>query len=197
MEQFDVKVIHITGSEDKWDKKERKFLIIPETDLRLKHSLYSIRMWESKWKIPFLHLGDNFTEEQLFDYIRCMTLNKNLDPVVYRGLKTEDIVEIITYINDPHTATWFSEQANKQSSSKNEIVTCERIYSWMRHLNIPFECERWHFQQLMTLIRVSMDDETPEKKEKIDKDFYARRKERNRKKREKWEREHRKAENSK
>ena len=59
------------------------------------------------------------------------------------------------------TGTYFSET---KSSSKREIVTSELIYYWMISLNIPMECQKWHLNRLLTLIRVCNIKNQPSKK---------------------------------
>ena len=131
------------------------------TVLKLEHSLLSISKWESKWKIPFLKEKEK-TTDQFIDYIRCMTITQNVDPRVYLGLSYSNINEIKSYIDDPMTATWF---ANQQLSKKNgRTVTSELIYCWMTQNNIPFECEKWNFNRLITLIRVCNAENAPRKK---------------------------------
>ena len=119
-------------------------------DLQLEHSLVSISKWESKWKKPFLGPKQK-TREETIDYIRCMTVTQNVDPLVYQCLSYENIKQVNEYINDPMTATTFK-KPNKKGNS--QIITNEIIYYWMFSLEIPKECERWHLNRLLTLIRV-------------------------------------------
>ena len=47
---------------------------------------------------------------------------------------------------------------------KKEIITNELVYYWMAVAGIPWECERWHINRLLTLIRVCDVKNKPEKK---------------------------------
>jgi len=70
--------------------------------------------------------------------------------------------QIVDYINDPMTATTISSrEANKPN---RRIVTSELIYYWMVAYGIPFECEKWHLNRLMMLIRVCGEENKPHKK---------------------------------
>ena len=61
---------------------------------------------------------------------------------------------------------------NKKSKSP-EQVTNELVYYWMIALGIPFECERWHFNRLLTLIEVcNIKNEKPKNMSK--KELYSR-----------------------
>lgn len=133
---------------------------IKDSKLKLEHSLVSISKWESRWEKPFLG-NESKTAEQLLDYIKCMTIHK-VDPLVYDVLTTEQINEIGEYIDAKMTATWFN-QLDKNKPNK-DIVTSEIIYYYMVALNIPFECEKWHLNRLLTLIRVCNEKSQPAKK---------------------------------
>lgn len=151
--------IHIPAYEA-FDNRTNRFYEIKGATLRLEHSLISLARWEEKWEKPYLG-NDERTMEQCLDYVRCMTLTPNVDPAVYQGLTNENLKEIDDYIKAPMTATWFNEQDNKRFS--REVITAEIIYYWMVALNIPFECEKWHLNKLLTLIRVCNIKNDPKK----------------------------------
>lgn len=144
-----------------WDESKQEFIQTKEQTLRLEHSLVSLSKWESKWKKAFLS-KDEKTFEETIDYIKCMTVTQNVDPNVYMFLTNGNIKKINEYIDDPMTATTFSN--NKQQGGNCEILTSELIYYYMIALNIPFECQRWHLNRLITLIRVCSIKNQPSKK---------------------------------
>ncbi len=144
-----------------FDEATETFINIKETTLRLEHSLVSISKWESKWKIPFLDRKDK-TREQSIDYVRCMTINQGVDPMVYSAI-TPDIMDTINkYIVENKTATTFRENAG--TAPNRQIVTSEVIYFWMAQYNIPFECQKWHLSRLLALIRIASIKNQPDKK---------------------------------
>ncbi len=144
-----------------WDEAKEEFTHTKAQTLRMEHSLVSLSKWESKWKKAFLSKKEK-TYEETIDYIRCMTVTQNVDPDVYKYLSAENIKQINEYINDPMTATTFSE--NKQSGGNHETLTAEVIYYYMIASNIPFECQKWHLNKLLTLIRVCSIKNQPPKK---------------------------------
>ena len=143
-----------------WDEEKQEFISVKGTTLKLEHSLVSLSKWESKWCKPFLSRDDK-TKEETLDYIKCMTLTQNVDPDVYRYISTENVNKVIEYINAPMTATTIRE--DKKGGNK-EVVTSELIYYWMVALTIPFECQKWHLNRLLTLIRVCNVKNQPPKK---------------------------------
>lgn len=134
-----------------WDEEKQEFLYTRERTLQLEHSLVSLSKWESKWNRPFLAKQEKTFEETL-DYVKCMTLTQNVDEETYRYLTNDNIERINQYIDAPMTATYFSKE--KPVGSSREQVTAELIYYWMIALNIPFECQKWHLNRLLTLIKV-------------------------------------------
>lgn len=133
--------------------------------LQLEHSLLSIKKWEEKWHIPFLGKQEK-TVEQIKDYIRCMTLNHGVNPDIYDSISPEEMQVIIDYINNPMTATVIKQTdgSNGGANKRARTITAELIYYWMIALQIPFECQKWHLNQLMTLIRVTNIENSPKKK---------------------------------
>ena len=127
---------------------------IKETKIQLEHSLISLRKWEEKWHIPFLEKEDK-TYDELTDYVRCMTLTHGVESTVYRYIPNDVLGKIVEYIKNPMTATWFNDKGLVGAqTSKKQIITAEIIYYWMISLNVPMECQKWHLNQLLTLIKV-------------------------------------------
>lgn len=159
------------GGEELYDEENERFITNPSVTLKLEHSLLSVSEWESKWKKRYLNNDDPHTIEETIDYIRCMTINKDVDPAVYNRLTRFDLQKIEDYIADKRTATWFRKEEGKGNKT-GELVTSELIYYWMIASNIPFECERWHLNRLLTLIRICEIKNSPAKK-MSKKDLYA------------------------
>ncbi len=144
-----------------FDDKSQEFFTLKEQTLQLEHSLVSLSKWESKWCKPFL-TNENKTLEETLDYIKCMTITQNVDQTVYSRLNKENIDQINNYIQAPMTATTFYNDTQKGRGK--ETITSELIYYWMISLNIPMECQKWHLNRLLTLIRVCNIKNTPPKK---------------------------------
>lgn len=145
-------------SNEYWDEKKEEFIYIKEQIIYLEHSLISISKWESKWKKPFLSKQEK-TNEETIDYISCMIQNKtNVD--ICKILSNINIDTIRKYINDDMTATIIK----APKSPNKEIITSELIYYWMIMYNIPFECQRWHLNRLLTLIEICSIKNSPNKK---------------------------------
>lgn len=156
----------IVPSAELFDEVNDQFIYVKEQTLQLEHSLVSLSKWESKWKKAFLSKQDK-TYEETVDYIRCMTITKNVDPNVYRCLTQENIEMINDYISDSMTATYIKEDA--QTRGSREIITAELIYYWMIASNIPLEWEKRHLNRLLMLIKVcSIKSQPPKKRSKRD-----------------------------
>lgn len=152
--------IVIPGTEI-YDEVTNEFIYSKETILKLEHSLVSISKWESKWQKPFL-MSNEKKPEEVVDYIKCMSVSGEISTEVFNNLTHENIRDINAYIESPMTATWFSD--NTETRGSKEIITSELIYYWMIAHNIPFECQKWHLNRLLTLIRVCNIKNAPPKK---------------------------------
>lgn len=146
---------------EQWDEEKMEFISTKETTLQLEHSLVSLSKWESKWQKPFYSKVER-TMDEIIDYVKCMTITKNVPDEVYMYMTRDNVNEVSAYIENPMTATTFSDQNAKKGS--NEQITAEIIYYWMVSLQIPMECERWHLNRLITLIRVCSIKNAPPKK---------------------------------
>lgn len=151
--------ITIPGLES-FDETTNEFIYYEGETIQLEHSLVSISKWESNWCKPFLS-GSDKTVEEIMDYIKCMTVTENVAEDVYERLSEENFAKINEYIGRPMTATTFVEDNNKGG---REIITSEIIYYWMVSYNIPFECQYWHLNRLLTLVKVCNVKNNPPKK---------------------------------
>lgn len=133
-----------------FDESTGKFITIKATTLVLEHSLLSISKWESIFCKPFLDNKEKKTPQEVLEYIKCMTISQNVDPIVYNWLPDESITKIMNYITAPMSATTFSDQGTKNT----EILTSELFYYLMVAYQIPFECEKWHLNRLLNLIKI-------------------------------------------
>lgn len=149
----------VVPDQEFFNEETQEFFTLKGQTLQLEHSLVSLSKWESKWNKPFLSKNEKTLKETI-DYIKCMTITQNVKPYIYDMLTNENILDINKYIDSPMTATTF----NVQNTPSREIITSEIIYYWMISLNIPLECQKWHLNRLLTLIRVCNLKNAPSKK---------------------------------
>lgn len=154
--------------QERYDEEKNEFYTVKGADLQLEHSLISLSKWEAKWKKPFLDDKIEKTAEEMLDYILCMNMTQNVDPSVITSLTKEQIREINDYINDKKTATWFSEESDREfkrfGGRNGTTITSEVLYYMMVACQIPFECQKWHLSRLITLIRVYQEKNKEPKK---------------------------------
>jgi len=160
--------IVVPATEDLFDERTECFISSKETVLKLEHSLLSISKWESKWCKPFLTANESerHTPNEMYDYIKCMTLNNNVPEEVYNALTLDNMKDIFKYMDSPMTATTITNV--KKRVGKPEVFTSEVIYYYMIAYGIPFECEKWHINRLITLIKVCSAKNNPEKMSRQD-----------------------------
>ena len=142
-----------------YNEKTNLFVYNKEQLILLEHSLVSISKWESKWEKAFLTKKEK-TEEETLDYINCMIVSPNIDDITH-SLNNDHVFEINKYIEAAMSATKLPKQ---KGSTGRDVITSELIYYWMVALNIPFECQKWHLNRLLTLINVCNIKNAPPKK---------------------------------
>lgn len=134
-----------------------------KAELRLEHSLVSLSKWESIHEKAFFLSGkETHTSEEMLSYIRQMVLNEIPPEDFLDRLSTDDYGKINEYINSKQSATWFREEPGNAKS--REVITSELIYYWLIQFQIPFSCENWHLNRLMTLIKICGIKQTKPKK---------------------------------
>lgn len=148
-----------------WDPINEEFVYTKETFLRLKHSLLSVAKWECKYKKSFFSERKDTVDEHR-SYIECMTINGKFDKIIYEAITVSQINDVARYIDEPMTASTFQDYSNRRNMPRRfgKIVTAESFYSAMVSLGIPFECEKWHLNRLLALIRFCEVENTPGKK---------------------------------
>lgn len=148
-----------------FDEDTSTFSTIKGQTIALEHSLVSISKWEAKWKEPYLSDKPK-TVAQSIDYVKCMTITQNVNPLLYKNISNDTMEKIQEYINDPMTATWINKSGKQQNPNgmtqkagpNGRVITSELVYYWMFESGIPMDCQRWHFNRLMTLIRVCSEE---------------------------------------
>ena len=143
-----------------FDDATSLFVKRPGKTLRFEHSLLSVSKWEARFEKAFLNKADK-TPEEMLNYIQCMRLD--LGPIAdLYPLTKEHFVEINEYMNTKATATTFQDRTSGRQSK--EVITSELMYYWMTAYQIPFECETWHLNRLMALIKICSIKNAPQKK---------------------------------
>jgi hypothetical protein len=138
------------------------FISVPECTLTLEHSLISVAKWEARWQKPYFDEKEK-TKAQDLDYIRCMVIGTVKNENVFDALTFEHYTKIKNYIANPMTATTFQKHGRTKTNTK-EVMTAEIIYSHMFAHNISIECQKWHLNRLLTLIKVCSLQSAPKEK---------------------------------
>lgn len=146
--------------EESFDEETSKFITSESFVLELEHSLVSLSKWEAKWEIPFL--GDEVkTHDQVVDYINMMVVSGNPPEEILDKLSEKNFTEIHKYINTNMSA---AKVKDRPGNTSPDVLTAELIYYWMISLGIPFECQYWHLNRLLALIKVCNYKNAPKEK---------------------------------
>ena len=73
-----------------WDPVNEKFSSSDDVHLLLEHSLLSLSKWESKNHKYFIG-NEQVTQEELLEYIKCMTVSPKVRDEVYKHLTNENL----------------------------------------------------------------------------------------------------------
>ena len=137
--------------EERFDERTNTFVTMEPCILNLTHSLSAVAEWESVYKRSFLETPPK-TGEELVYYIRCMS-DQPLPRDFVRRLDQSVQVKIADYLSDNATATVLWNPPS--NGGPRDTMTSELIYWYMSQLGIPFECDKWNLNRLLTLIRLS------------------------------------------
>lgn len=143
--------IKVPMGDEHFDEEKNEFVSPEMFTLLMEHSLVSLSKWESIYEKPFL-TQDEKSQEEVLGYIKAMIVNPDFPPEVLSKLSQENFEQIRAYIDSKRSATWFTENSNAPKS--REQITSELIYYWLTVFNIPFECENWHLNRLLNLVRI-------------------------------------------
>lgn len=137
--------------EERFDERTNTFVTLESCTLTLTHSLSSVAEWESVYKRSFLETPPQ-TGEELVYYIQCMSDRPPPRDFVKR-LDQSIQVKIADYLSDNATATVLWNPPS--TGGPRDTMTSELIYWYMTQLGIPFECDKWNLNRLLTLIKLS------------------------------------------
>lgn len=153
----------VLDNQEIYDEDTNQFHDLERVVLKLEHSLVSLSKWEAFYEKPFLSEEAKTKDETLY-YIRCMSLEEEPSDETIARITDHEINLVNAYISKKHSATWFNEPKTLRKSLNTPVITSEIIYYWMVSLQIPFECQYWHLNQLITLVKVINNKNQPQKK---------------------------------
>ena len=138
------------GGKEIYNSGTRMFTVEDDDYHTFNHSLYTIALWESKWRKPFL-IDEEKTAEEMAEYIQIMCQD---GPIDISRLTEDHIKQIGDFINEDQSATLVK---SNDSSTSSSYVTSEVIYAQMCAAEIDWQAQHWHFSRLNKLIQVIAD----------------------------------------
>lgn len=138
-----------------YDEDKNEYLTFGGMEIELEYSLYTISLWESKWKKPFMDSFKSFTQSDMVEFYKVMCVTPEVPDSAWGCITSADRKAILAYITDPMSATTVHRWGNENQPRSKKVTTTEQIYFAMASYGIPFECEHWHFNRLMKLLDVA------------------------------------------
>ena len=137
------------GVTEKYNSELNQFEYEDKGVVRFEYSLRAVYEWEGVYKKPFLK--GKLTSEESLDFYIMMAL----DPVNAEDI-TPSVARLLSeYIDDPSTATTFSEHGQNGNKSKTgKVYTSEEIYALMATSQIDLEWEYRNLNRLLAVLRV-------------------------------------------
>ena len=136
-------MLHITiPAIEQWDEINEQFINTKEQKLSLEHSLVSLSKWESKWCKPFFSKQEK-TQEQIIDYVRCMTITQNVNPEIYKYLSRDDLKQINDYIDAVNEI----ENNGHKARNKEDILEYNKKY-----IHIPDDTNAKYIELVSKLV---------------------------------------------
>lgn len=163
-----LRLLIIPPEEGLYDEVNNRFIELKPTIVHLEHSLHTIWKWEKIHHKAFIkNYKDSSTYEKM-SYIKCMTMDEDIDDNLFLCLTSDDIQQINDYIASPMTAIHYrtNEEDNTQTgvTKEGDVITAELIMYWMIKFQIWPEAQYWHLNSLLALIHVCGIKESPDKK---------------------------------
>lgn len=154
--------------EEVWNEYTEEFEVGFTAEFEMEHSLYAISKWEEKYLRPFFGDGTQskpqMSPDEIRDYIFMAIVSpKDAKREWIDHLTPENLQQIKTYLETPHTASKISKEKSKGKGS-GRYLSAELIYSYMVGLRIPFECQYWNIDRLFILIEMVNEQNQPPKK---------------------------------
>lgn len=142
----------------------------------LEHSLWTISKWEAKVHKAYLKDDHQMTNDEFVEYVKCMVVEpENLpkEDLMRLTRNQKYINKIKEFMSEKMSASCFMESNSTRGRQgrSSDVMTAEVLYYSMFANQIPMELEHWHFNRLLTLLRVfSVKNDVGSKKNRSAKD---------------------------
>lgn len=143
-----------------------EFSYYNEDEFTVEHTLRTIAAYEAATGKPYYDTKSD--KDNLFEYLPYMIVKPPKDLKSLDRIPQNELQKLVQWMTSSQTATWFTDFRTNNNGlggpPSNDTITAEIIYYWMTEYNIPFECDKWHINRLMTLIEVCARKKAPPQK---------------------------------